>query len=103
MEDKECSEVGEGEFKLILPKQDNSKNPIKEEILGKYIDKINTVFGGNTTAMYGSGCYFDKTTKKLSCEENLRLRAYVTSIAHILKKYERLLMRSKNEATRKGL
>ena len=71
----ECKRrVGEAEFRMIVPKRDNSKNPIKKEILLKYIGKINKIFGGSTTYPSVYGCY-PKEDESFFCETNFVITA----------------------------
>lgn len=69
--------VGEAEFKIILPKYDNSGRPIKHKILSKYISKMNKRFGGTTTTPTVKGCYSFKQNGKdvFQCEKNLQIMA----------------------------
>lgn len=63
---KSCKDVGEAEFRMVIPKNDNSGKPIKLKVLNKYIGKVNKIFGGSTTIPTTKGCYVDKN--KLYCE-----------------------------------
>ena len=72
LNNKTCKKaVGEAEFSVVLPKSDNSGNPIKKATLKKYINRMNRVFGGSTTIPTTKGCYFDN--KKFFCENGLKI------------------------------
>lgn len=70
-------DVGEAEFKMVIPKNDNSGKPIKHKILSKYISKINGRFGGSTTIPTVKGCYSTKEGNKnvFFCERNFEITA----------------------------
>lgn len=42
------SKVGEAEFRIVVPKRDNSGKPIKPQMLERYGLKMNKIFGGST-------------------------------------------------------
>ena len=73
MASKKCSTVGEGEFKLILPLFDNSKNKIKPSEYKPFIDRINNIFGGSSAWRVG-GCVIDEGGKE-QCEGNVIVTA----------------------------
>ncbi len=66
-------QVGESHFTIILPKADNSGNKIKPSRYGKYVDKINTRFGGSTTKPITLGCWKDEERDKLQCESGIAI------------------------------
>ena len=68
-----CPEVGEGEFKLVLPLADNSGRKIKHTEYSKYIKEINDYFGGNTSFRAG-GCFIKD--EKPQCEGNAVMTAF---------------------------
>ena len=61
---------GEAEFRLVIPKRDNSGRAIKTDVLLKYVRKINKVFGGSTTYPSVFGCYKNEKNED-QCEENV--------------------------------
>jgi len=68
--------VGEAHFTMILPKADNSGNKIKPSRYGKYVDKINTRFGGSTTKPITLGCWKDEEKDKIQCESGLAIETF---------------------------
>ena len=62
--------VGEAEFRMIVPNNDNSKKPINRYTLIKYQDKLNKIFGGSTVITKTQGCYIPEGSKTQSCENN---------------------------------
>ena len=68
--------VGEAHFTIILPKADNSGNKIKPSRYNKYVDKINTRFGGSTTKPLTLGCWKDEERDALVCEQGLAIETF---------------------------
>jgi len=88
--------VGEAQFSIVIPKNDNSGKPIKKTILRKYINRVNDVFGGSTTVPTTKGCFFDK--KKFFCEDGLQItgvRDFDTKYNKKLKKLNSLQRKKK--------
>lgn len=68
--------VGEAEFKVILPKRDNSGRKINIKIHKRYIDRMNKRFGGTTTKPQVLGCFKDpKSKNQFQCEQNIVIEA----------------------------
>lgn len=65
----ECPAVGEGEFRLIVPRYDNDGNRVQQEKYDKYVEEMNKHFGGSSSWRIG-GCYLDDE-KKQQCEGNV--------------------------------
>lgn len=67
----ECKKLaGEGEFRLVLPRFDNSGRKINRELIENYVSEMNSIFGGSTSWRVG-GCY--KKNGKFLCEGNVIL------------------------------
>ena len=81
-----CNKLGEAEFKLIIPKRDNSKKPIKKQVLLKYVNKMNNIFGGSTTYPSVYGCY-KNNSGKFQCENNF----VITGVRDFQSKYNKEL------------
>lgn len=65
----------EAEFKIILPKFDNSGNPIKIDKIKAVSGKLSDRFGGVTITPTVLGCWHDKEMEELLCEQNVELIA----------------------------
>ncbi len=63
----------EGEFSIVIPKNDNSGRPIKTKKIQSYINQVNGIFGGSTTIPVTKGCYVEN--KKFVCEDGIRITA----------------------------
>jgi len=61
----------EAEFKLILPKFDNSKRRINPEEFEPYFNELIDEFGGITVVPSALGCWRDDKTGKMVCDENI--------------------------------
>ena len=74
----QCSRkpVGEAMYIMILPKGDNSGRKIKVERYGKYIDKINSRFGGSTIKPIKLGCWKDGKRNKMQCEAGFSVETW---------------------------
>jgi len=68
--------VGEAHFTIILPKADNSGNKIRPSRYGKYVDRINSRFGGSTTKPITLGCWKDEEKDKIQCESGLAIESW---------------------------
>ena len=65
-------EYSEKEYRLILPKLDNSGNKIEVDKIKKYAIDMSTKFGGVTIRPTVLGCY-KNGEGKLQCEENIEI------------------------------
>ena len=75
---KKClRDVGEAIFSIIIPKGDNSNNKINQRSIKKYINRMNSRFGGTTTKPITLGCWTDEKRKKLQCEVGMKVSVYV--------------------------
>ena len=70
-------QVGEAIFSIIIPKSDNSNNSINQKSVKKYVNKINSEFGGSTTKPVTLGCWSDEKREKLQCETGTHVSGYV--------------------------
>lgn len=61
----------EREFKLVLPKRDNSGVRIRTSVLTDIIRDVAEHFNGVSVVPTTLGCYRDSETQRLQCEENL--------------------------------
>ncbi len=68
--------VGEAHFTLIYPKADNSNNKINQTEFNKYVNKINSRFGGSTTKPITLGCWIDEKRNKLNCESGFAVETF---------------------------
>jgi len=65
--------VEEKEFSILVPKYDNSGRKIKSEIIEKFANKMSKRFGGVSIVPSVLGCWVNKDTGKLECEENIKM------------------------------
>jgi len=65
--------IGEGEFYMIIPKNDNSGKAIRPKKIQSYIKQVNGIFGGSTTIPVTKGCYVENNT--FFCEEGVKITA----------------------------
>ena len=70
----------EAEFSIVLPREDNSGRKIKTEKIKPYIRAMIGRFRGVTTQRV-VGCYVDKKTKKVQCEESYKLSSVVVLLS----------------------
>jgi hypothetical protein len=68
--------VGEAHFTIIYPKADNSNNKINQTEFNKYVNKINSRFGGSTTKPITLGCWIDEKRNKLNCESGFAVETF---------------------------
>lgn len=68
--------VGEAQFTIIFPKADNSGNKINPDSYSKYVDRINSRFGGSTTKPITLGCWRDEKRNKLQCESGFAVETF---------------------------
>lgn len=66
-------EINDTEFKIIIPKYDNSGKKIKTEVIKEIGDKMSEHFKGISINPSIIGCWKDKG--KMICEENLVISA----------------------------
>lgn len=75
---KKClKQIGEAVFSIVIPKGDNSGNKINPKSIKKYVNKINSKFGGTTTKPVTLGCWSDDKRGKLQCETGMHVSAYL--------------------------
>lgn len=60
----------ESEFRIVVPKFDNSGNPISDKAISQIGREMSDRFGGVTINPSVLGCWWDKDRKKLMCENN---------------------------------
>lgn len=60
----------ESEFRIVVPKFDNSGNPISDKVISKIGKEMSYRFNGVTIHPSVLGCWWDKDRKKLMCENN---------------------------------
>jgi hypothetical protein len=58
------------EYKIIIPKNDNSGEYIPMESKQEFISDITNHFGGVTIIPNTAGCYASQNNNKVQCEEN---------------------------------
>jgi len=63
--------VGEGEFRIVVPKNDNSGKPISTKIIKDYGRRMNKIFGGSTIYPSTKGCYSPPGSSEFYCENSL--------------------------------
>lgn len=79
-----CPNVGEGEFKLVLPLYDNKGRKIKSGEYNHYLKQMNSRFGGSSSNRI-FGCYLDDKGER-QCETNI----VVTSVRDFDNPYDNL-------------
>lgn len=60
----------ESEFRIVVPKFDNSGNPISDRAISQIAKDMSDRFGGVTINPSVLGCWWDKDRNRLMCENN---------------------------------
>ncbi len=63
------------EYRVIVPRTDNSGNPIKPESYDPYFQQIITRFGGITIHPKLYGCWFNADQQRTECDEVMMVMA----------------------------
>ena len=68
--------INDREYRIIVPKWDNSGRKIKSEEIEEIAKEISEHFGGVSIIPSILGCWKDEKRNKLVCEENLVFSTY---------------------------